>query len=372
MRRYLTPWILFLAAGLVPAAQAADPFLSPPGVAERGMGGAMTAGSGSLAAIWHNPATLVDGDTRVELEWQSAPDRREDGTLRAGSNAWFFGASWVNRDKWYGTVATGVAAYTPHNMKFWSEQTGEPRSAFGRTNITTQVVGVPYAVEFDELGLALGAVGEIVAVDPSGSDIRIQRADGDVSEADFDDEQHFGVSGAMGARLRVHDDGPTRVDLGAVYRPGATAGARLDLDSGAAERLMPDKPGGWDIGVRWRHRFEGERALSAQAHYGSTHWGSAGHLRRDALAVSYTVPFDATAALRSGERTLRLAYSRARPHEDRGWMDWPRATAIAAGIGFDFVEGVHIDLVAELRDEERSDHDDDDSWFTGVNFGFPF
>ena len=372
MRRYLIPLILITSTGLVPAAQAADPFLSAPGVAERGMGGAMAAGPGSLASVWHNPATLVDGDTRVDIEWQGVPDRRDDGTLRSGSNAWFIGASWVNRDKWYGTVATGVAAYTPHNMKLWSEQPGEANSAFGRSNITTQVVGVPYAVEFDEFGLALGAVGEIVAVDPSGSDVRIQRDDGDITEADFDDDQHFGVSGALGARWRVHDDGPNRVDLGAVYRAEASAGASLDLDSGIAQRLMPDKPGGWDLGLRWRHRLNDARSLSLQFHYGSTNWRNAGHMRRDGIGFEYRAPFDATTAFRSGERALRVGISRARPHEDRDWMDWPRATALSGGIGFDFTESVHIDLVAELRSEARSEVDDDDSWFTGLNVGFPF
>lgn len=372
MRRYLTLSLCLVAISSAGAALAADPFLSPPGAAERAAAGATVAGRGSLASVWHNPATLVDTPSRFEFEWQAAPDRGKDGTLDAGSNAWYLGASFVNRDKWYGAAATGIAAYTPHTMKLWVEQSGEPDSAFGRVNLTTQVIGVPYAVEFEDAGLSLGVVGELVGVDPSGTDLRVQDSDGDVADADLNDDQQVGFSGAVGFRYRVYDEGPTRVDIGGVRRARATSGASVDVDSGTAARLLPDKPGGYDMGLRVRHDLGEQRSIAAKLQHASTDWDSAGKVYRDALGFSLRTPFGESAALQPGERVIRVGYGRSRPRETRSWMDWPEGRVVTAGVAFLFSRGAHLDLTLERRAEERKEFDDERTWFGGFTFGLAY
>lgn len=364
---------LLLALVLAPgSAAAADPFLSPPGVAERGLAGAAAAGPGSLASAWHNPATLVDARTRVTGEWQAAPDRARDGNLEASGNAWLVGASYVNRNKWYGTAAIGFASYTPHTKKLWVERSGEADSAFGRSNLTTQVIGVPYAVELEDSGLALGVVGEIVAVDPSGSELRVEDASGSLTEATVPSDRQVGYSGAFGARYRLHDEATTRVDIGGVVRLRATSGASVEVEPAEAALLMPDKPGGLDLGVRWRRELNDDRELAAHVQYGSTDWGSAGDMRRDALAVSFRSPFDAWGAFEAGERVLRLGYGRFRPKPAESWIDWPEGYVLAGGASFFFHTGTRVDLVLERRREERDRFDDQTSWFGGLAVGLAY
>lgn len=372
MRRFLMMPLVLAVAGGSTVAQAADPFLSPPGVAEAGTGGAMTAGPGSLASIWHNPATLVDGDTRFDLEWQTASDRTRGGRLSRGAHSWFVGASFVNRDKWYGTVATGIAAYTPHTKKQWVAEVGQGDSAFGRTNVTTQVIGIPYAVEFDSIGLALGAVGELVAVDASGTEIRVKDAAGEISEADVDDDQNIGFSGALGIRYIFYENGPVRLDVAGVRRARASEGASIDVDSGTAALLAPDKPAGWDAGLRWRYDLGEQRSIAVKLHYGSTDWDAAGKMRRDTAGLTYRRPFGDTTAFRSGVMSLRAGYSRFRPNEAEAWMDWPRGRALSAGVGFDFDQAVSIDVYLERRLEERNAFRDQRKTFGGFNIGIPF
>lgn len=371
MRRHLILTFCCLATvgSSISGARAADPFLSPPGVQERGLAGASVAGPGSVASVWHNPATLVDAGTRLDFEWQSAPDRARDGGLDTDSNSWLLGASFVNTDKWYGSAAIGIAAYTPHTKKFWVEPSGEPDSAFGRSNVTTQVLGVPYAVEFEELGLALGAVGELVAVDPSGSDIRIEGASGDVTTATFTDEQTTGFSGAMGFRYQVYDTGSSTIDLGGVWRVGATGGASVDVESGTAALLLPDKPGGYDLGLRWRLELSESRQFSTHVQYADTDWDSAGDIARQAIGVSLRTPFESLGPLRAGHRIISLGYSRATPDEAEPWMDWPEATAVSAAIAFVFSNDTHFDVMLEQRSEERDRFDDESSVFLGLGFG---
>jgi|GEM_PF-4664555 len=372
MRRTLIlPLVLTLFGGSS-AVQAADPFLSPPGVAGAGTGGAMVAGPGSLASVWHNPATLVDGDTEFVFEWQTAADRTRGGRLSRGANSWFAGASFVNRDKWYGTVATGIAAYTPHTQKYWTAEVGEGNSAFGRTNVTTQAIGIPYAVEFDRIGLALGAVGELIAVDASGTEIRVKDSAGEISEADVDDDQNIGFSGALGIRYIFYEEGPVRVDVAGVRRARASDGASIDVDSGTAARLAPDKPAGWDAGLRWRYDMGEQRSIAIKMHYGSTHWDDAGKMRRDGFGFTFRRPFGDTTALRSGMMSLRAGYSRFRPDEAKPWMDWPRGRALSAGIGFDFDQSLTLDVFLERRKEERNQFRDQHKTFGGVSIGIPF
>lgn len=371
MCRHLILRVFFLATvgSWMAGAWAADPFLSPPGVRERGIAGASAAGPGSVASVWHNPATLVDAGTRVDFEWQSAPDRDRNGALKTGSNTWLLGASFVNTAKWYGTAATGVAAYTPHTKKLWIAPSGEPDSAFGRANVTTQVVGVPYAVEFDDLGLALGAVGELVAVDPSGSDIRIEDASGNVSTAVFTDEQTIGFSGAIGFRYRLYDNGPSGIDLGGVWRLGATGGASVDVESGTTALLLPDKPGGYDLGLRWRLALSDSRQISTHLQYAITDWGSAGDIARQAVGISLRTPFESMGALRAGHRILSLGYARATPDESASWMDWPDATTVSTAVAFVFSNDTHVDFTLEQRSEERDRFSDDSAVFFGIGFG---
>jgi hypothetical protein len=362
-------------AGLLLAgapAHAFDPFLSPPGVAERGLAGAAVAGPGSLASVWHNPATLVDADTEATIEWQAAANRARDGDLGRGSNAWLLGAAFVNRDKWYGTAAIGAAAYTPHTKKIWVAQAGGASSAFGRANMTTQVIGVPYALEFSETGLAVGVVGEVVAVDPSGTDLRVQDAAGNVSEADFPGARQVGYSGALGLRQRVHDEGRDRVDVGAAYRFRATAGAGVDVDTRDAARLLPDKPGGYDLGVRWARDIGDGRTLAGHLQLGSTDWGVAGDMRRRAVAISLETPFEAWGVFRPGERVLRAGYARFRPDEAESWQDWPKGAALTGGISFRFDDGTRLDGVLERRVEERDEFAEQRAWFLGLAFSFPW
>jgi hypothetical protein len=370
-RTLLMPLILTALAGSS-GVQAADPFLSAPGVAEAGVGGATVAGAGSLASVWHNPATLVDGDTQFVFEWQTAADRTRDGRLSRGANSWFAGASFVNRDKWYGTVATGIAAYTPHTMKQWVAEVGEGDTAFGRTNVTTQAIGVPYAVEFDRIGLAIGAVGELIAVDASGTEIRVKDAAGEISEAEVDDEQNIGFSGALGLRYRMYHEGSTRVDLAGVRRMRASGGASVDVDSGTAALLAPDKPAGWDVGLRWHRDLADQRSIAVSLHYGSTDWDDAGDMRRDAVGLTYRRPFGDSAVLRSGVMSLRAGFSRYRPDEAEAWMDWPRGRALSAGIGFDFDQTLSVDLVLQRRFEERARFNDQHKTFGGFNISLPF
>ena len=372
MRRSLIMPLAFAVLAGSSAAQAADPFLSPPGVAEAGTGGASVAGPGSLASVWHNPATLVDADTRVDFEWQMAANRTRGGRLSRRPNAWFVGASFVNRDKWYGTVATGIAAYTPHTKKQWVAEVGEGDSAFGRTNVTTQVIGIPYAVEFDSIGLALGAVGELIAVDASGTEIRVKDTAGEIDEADVDDEQNIGFSGALGIRYIFYESGPVRLDVAGVRRARATSGASIDVDSGTAALLAPDKPAGWNAGLRWRYDLGDERSIAVKLHYGSTDWDDAGKMRRDAVGLAFRRPFGDTTAFRSGVMTLRAGYSRFRPNEAEAWMDWPRGQALSAGIGLDFEQSLNIDVFLERRLEERNEFRDQNKTFGGFSIGIPF
>ncbi len=363
--------IAALGLAMAPAAMAADPFLSAPGVAQRAQAGAGVAGPGSLASVWHNPATLVDAQTEVTFEWQEGPDHADDGAL-AKDNAWLAGATYVNRDKWYGTAATGIAAYTPHKHKLAVAQSGEANSAFGRSDVTTQVVGVPYALEFEEQGLALGAVGEIVTVDPKNSDLRVETTAGTVEEAELPSGRRTGFSGAFGLRYRLHRDSDNRVDLAAVLRTRATAGASLEVDSNTAEYLLPDKPGGYDLGARWRRALDDDRELAAQVQLATTDWGRSGTMRRRGIGVSLRSGFGEWGPFRGGERIWRAGYSRFRPDEAQSWMDWPEGSAWTGGLSLAFGNGTRLDFSLERRTEQRDAFDDDQIWFAGAAISFAY
>ena len=368
----LTALLALPALAVVPGVQAADPFLSPPGVAQVGMSGAGVAGPGGVASVWHNPATLVDGDTRVAVEWHQGSDRSSSGDLSRQPRGWLLGASFVNRDKWYGTVATGIAFYTPHTKKQWVAEVPQGNTAFGRTNITTQVIGLPYAIEFDDLGLSLGVVGELYSVDASGTDLRVKRRDGEVREVAVDDDQNVGISGALGFRYELVAEAGRTLDLGGVWRAPALAGGEVGVDSSRAALLAPEKPGGWDLGLHGTLALEDERVLGATLQYAVTDWGDSGTMGRLTLGGSYQRPFGETLLFRGGEATFRGGITRFSASEAEGWMDWPEGTSLAVGLGIAFDSAVTFDFSLVRRSEERSAFSDQSGTFVGLGVGVPF
>lgn len=361
---------LLLGAG---SANASGPFNTPPGVAERAAADAVVAGQGSLSSAWHNPATLVDAQTRVEFEWQQGADRDADGTIGTDRNAWLAGASFVNRDKHYGAAAIGIAGYTPRTMKLWVRRSGEADSAFGRVNVTTQEFNVPYAVEFDELGLSLGVTGGLVAVDPSGSDLRVESASGGVAEAEFSDDLEIGFNGALGFRQKLDwGDGPWQAALGGVYRLPALGGAELDISDKGADLLLPDPPSGYDLGGRVTREFGDGRAASFALQFGGTDWGDSGDVSRSAFGFSYRHPFDEFAGFTGGTLVWRAGFNRTDADPAESWMDWPDTESLTGGIAVEFDSGSHLDLAFESRDEERDEFDDDSALFAGIAIGIGF
>lgn len=355
------------------SAHASGPFNTPPGAAERAAAGAVVAGQGSLASAWHNPATLVDAESRLEFEWQQGADRDEDGTIGTDRNALFAGASFVNRDKHYGTAAIGVAGYTPRTMKLWVRRSGESDSAFGRVNVTTQQFNVPYAVEFDDMGLSLGVTGGLVAVDPSGSDLRVENPSGGIAEAEFSDDLEIGFNGALGFRQKLDmGDGPWQLALGGVYRLPPLGGAELDISAQAADLLLPDPPSGYDFGVRAARELSDGRSASASLQFGATDWGDSGDVRRIALGLSYSQPFDPFAGFTGGTLVWRAGFNQMDADPAKSWMDWPDSQSLTGGIALEFDSGSHFDFTLENRSEERDEFDDESALFAGFTLGIGF
>lgn len=348
-------------------ARAAGPFVTPPGNLERATGGVAVAGRGSIASVWHNPAALTDASTGAAAGWANAPERDRGGDLEASGSTLFAGAAFINERKRYGKAGVGVAAYTPHTMTFSVARSGEADSAFGRVDWTSQAIGVPYAVELAEHDLSVGITGELIAVDPGGTDLRVEGPAGQIRSAEIDDGQAIGFSGALGARYGLWTTSVWEVSLAGRLHLPATSGAEVDADASEAELLLPAKPHGVAIGGRARRSMGSDSELAGQLQLGEREWGDSFTVTHWGVGIEWVTPFEGVASLESGSRRVHFGISGWSADEAKGWLDIPDGRILSAGIGFAFDNGVGVDLSLERRREDRDAFDSSSTWLVGVS-----
>ncbi len=355
-----------------PPTWAAGPFVTPPGNAERSYAGIAVAGPGSIGSAWHNPATLADAGTGAAVGLADAPERDRDGDLTAGSATGFAGASFVNDDKRIGAVAIGAAAYTPHTMQLEVARSGDSGSAFGRVDWTSQVVAVPYAVTVERLDLSVGVTGEVIAVDPGGSDLRVETASGGVRQARIDDDQGVGVSATLGLRYGLWEASDWAADIAAVAHLPATSATDVETDSRAAGLLLPDKPHGLTLGARLDHVGSDDGRWLVQVQGGIRRWGDAADIVHSGVSLGWHTPFPSRGIFAAGTRELRVGLGTWSAEEAEPWMDWPDGRALSAGVGYSFDTGVWADLSMTHQREVRDAFDTDSTWLLGISTGYVF
>lgn len=351
-RSFLCSLMVLTATAGPSSAVAADPFLSPPGVRERALGGATGALSGTPSSIWHNPALLAEAQEALVGELHFTPERDREHRLKARAGGVMLGALLVNPDKWIGTVATGLYFYTPQSIRYWVDNTGIANTAYGEVSVNVQTLAVPYAIAFANSGLSVGGTLEVLGVNADNSQIRYRDHYNDVLRYDIDEADQIGFSASLGVRYTAlrFDSGSLR--LGGVWRLPATDGANVDADYRPVRRLLPGKPSGQDVSIGVLLTPWDGHAMELGASFGTADWGRAGETQRYGLGLEYRHSF-AEGLLQAGEVAWRVGTARYRSSASEDWMDWPDGNTLSLGAGVAFVGGWSLELALERRSETR-------------------
>ncbi len=357
---------IFLFIALSGTPSLAGPFTSYPGARARAMAGAFTGIADDTSAVWFNPAGFAQekGDEKsIEfiIDWsQAASIDEENGPLRLDETAWFVGGKFSNEK-----FGTGLFYYTPYSIRYWARDQGNNDTAYGKVNEVVQVIGAPLAVSFFQGIIKIGATLEWVHLGIHDSMVLYRDTWGWLDAYPLAGESADGLTGSLGALIRVMDTRSSKVKVGGIYRlksPTDIGSEAVSADENeAVQRLFFDRPESFDLGISFTKSFPERKShvvLSSQ--YGRTDWGGArkGHwdlkYTRISIGAEYAID-DRDAILKT--KALRIGYYTSSPSEQGRVWNWPDVNAITYGIGISVgYDSVRFGL--DLTQERRSIKDD--------------